>query len=253
MKRNELDVWINDAQISALEAVSSKAKYLFFVWGRGTGKTGTIGLVNYHRYLELPRAKCFLIAPTYKQILNSCIPPMLALWESLGLEEYDWKTRRGHFVIGRMPPTHFDKPFKPPRHYEHVITFHNGYTIEMMSMDRPELARGGSFDGGDADELALLNKSHIELNLIPTIRGNKEKFGNKHPWHGKFCGYTSMPWKDTGQFVLDYELKAKEDTRFYYSEATAHCNLYALGADWIEEQKAFLTPEVSMILEGVAN
>lgn len=229
--------------MAALSAMQGVAIYLINIWGRGTGKSGTIGLGHYNRLIKLPRAKWFLIAPTYKQILNNCLSPMIDLWTNFGLREYDWKTRLGHYTIGRTPPPHFEKPYKPPRQYDHVITFWNGYTIEMMSMDRPDLNRGGSFDGGDADELALIKRDHLEKNILPTIRGNKDKYGN-NPWHGKFSGYTSMPWKDSGQFVLEYELKAKEDPRFLYSEATAHCNLYALGPDWIENQKAILTPEV---------
>lgn len=244
MKKNDVQVWINDAQAALLHAQRSPAIYFFNVWSRGTGKSGGIGLLHYERLRVLPRAKFFLIAPTYKLILNNCLASMIKFWESLGLKEYDWKNKSGHYVVGRTPPTHFEKPFNPPRQYEHVITFWTGYTIEMLSMDRPDLLRGGSFDGGDADEVALLNKEHLFKNLLPTIRGNAEKYGDNHPFHGKFSGFTSMPWLARGQWVLDYETIQHEDPLFHYSEATAECNVYALGKDWIRNQRAVLTPEI---------
>ncbi len=241
MKKNETLLNINDAQMVLYEC---KIKYQFYVWGRGTGKSAGIGLKHYNRLLNLPRGKVFLISSTYKQILNNCLAPMIKLWTSLGLEEYDFKTKRGHYVVGRKPPPHFLKPYAPPREYEHIITFWNGYTIEMMSMDRPSPNRGGSFDGGDADEIALINKEHLMLNMMPTIRGNTDIYGEKNPYHLRFSGYTSMPWLSSGQWVLDFELKAKEDKDFFYHEATAVCNLRALGRSWIEDQRKFLSPEI---------
>jgi len=245
MKKNNDDarsVWINDAQI---DFISSIADFNVNVWGRGTGKTTVLGIQHYRRHLALPGAKFFLTAPTYKNILNNCLPPIEDFWRSVGLEEYDWKAKRGHYVIGQKPPSHFEKPFKAPKHFEHIITFYNGYTVEMMSMDRPSPNRGGSFDGGDADELALIKKDYLEQNMIPMIRGNTERFGESHPLHGKFSGFTSMPWLASGQYVLDYEDKAKEDpATFHYSEATAECNLRVLGKDWIKKQEKFLSPEV---------
>lgn len=241
-KSDELVVRINPKQ---KELLLSTADYRFAVWGRGTGKTTTIGINHYRRLLQLPQAKFFLSASTYKQILNNCLPPMIDFWKSVGLEEYDFRRKRGHYVIGVKPPPHFVKPFKPPRQYDHVITFWNGYTIEMFSMDRPSPHRGGNFDGGDADEVALIKWEHLEQNLLPTIRGNKDKYGAHHPLHGKFTGYTSMPWLSSGLWVLDMQTRAIEDPgSFFYSEATAHCNLHVLGPDWIDKMQKILTPSV---------
>ena len=81
----------------------------------------------------MPRGKGFLSSSTYAQILTKTLPEMQAIWERHGLIE------NFHYVIGRRPPKAFVSPFKPPKKYENVITFGNGYTIELLSMDRPDL------------------------------------------------------------------------------------------------------------------
>jgi hypothetical protein len=244
-KKSKVKVWANKSQVRWLQ---STADVNVAVWGRGTGKTTVIGINHYRRVTKLPQARFFLTASTYKQILNNSLPPMIDFWSGVGLEEYDPKTKRGHFVVGQKPPAHFAKPFKAPRHFEHVITFFNGYTIEMLSMDRPSTNRGASFDGGDADELALIKQEYLEQNIIPTIRGNKEKYGYDHPLHGKFSGYTSMPWLSTGQWVLEFEAKALNDPKsFYFQESTARDNLKVLGYDWLDKMEKMLSPEVFQV------
>lgn len=239
---SKLQLWINSMQRDYMLASQDFAMLLC---GRGSGKTTAIGIKHRKRAAKLPQAKFFLSSSTYKQILNSSLPVMEEIWKKTGLMEYDWKSQRGHYVIGQKPPSHFLKPFKAPRHYEHVITFYNGYTIELLSMDRPSPNRGGSFDGGDLDEACLVKREYIEQVMIPMIRGNKDRYGYDNPLHGKFAAFTSMPWLSTGQWVLDYEAKAKEDPKsFLWLEATAECNLKAVGYDYFEKMQKFLTPEV---------
>src|SRR5690242_168254 len=112
-------------------------------------------------------------------------------------------------------------------------------------MDRPSLARGGNFDGGDADELELLKKSDIMTNIIPMIRGNVDRYGEKNPLHRTFEGWTSMPWLPSGFWVFENEEKMKDKPgEFYYSEATARSNLAFVGRDYIDRMRADLTPEI---------
>lgn len=239
-RRNEIEIGINEAQSLDLESTSD---YQFRVWGRGTGKTTSIGIKQYLRSIKLPKAKFFFTAKTYKQILNNCLPPMEDLWRKFGLVEYDWKTKIGHYVIGQKPPAHFEKPYKPPRQFEHVVSFWTGYAFEMFSQDRPSPHRGGNFDGGDGDEIALMEWEDLEQNLLPTIRGNKDIFGYNNPLHGKFSGYTTMPWLSKGLWVLGMQEKALADPKsFSYQEATALCNLHVLGFDWLDKMKKILTP-----------
>lgn len=242
MKKNSVDVSFHIRQD---EYIKSRAKVGMHIWGRGTGKTTAIGAKHYERFKCMPQAKFFLTSSTYKQILNNCIPAMEDIWKRLGLVEYDFKERSGHYVIGRKPPDHFDKPFKPPRQFEHIITFYNGYTIEMMSMDRPSPHRSANFDGGDADEVMSIKRDYLMKNLLPTIRGNVDRFGIKHPYLHQFAGFGTMPWDAEGQWVLEFEQMAKEKPKeIQYTEATPHYNLDILGPNYIEDQRRLLSPYV---------
>lgn len=211
------------------------------VWGRGAGKSSLIGIRNRIGMSELPRAKIFFSSSTYAQILTKTMPAIEAMWQTFGLKEYVSAEDKGHYVIGKKPPKEFIQPYSPPRKYQNVITFFNGFTIEFLSMDRPDLARGGSYDGGDIDEAALVHREHFAKVLLPSVRGNSHHFNS--PMHQQVCLYTSMPWKSSGSWILDYEAKALSDPdTYFYLEATAEDNLKVLGKDYIEILRKEMSP-----------
>ncbi|HZV71624.1 MAG TPA: hypothetical protein VFG10_18860 [Saprospiraceae bacterium] len=239
-KPADKEIWINEKQS---ESVNDEHEIQVHKWGRGTGKTTLIGIKNYKRYLRLPRALFFLSSSTYHQILTKSLPPILKFFTAVGLEEYDWRQKRGHYVVCQKPPAHFEKPYSAPRKYDYTISLHNGFGVEMLSMDSPDGVRGGSYDGGDIDEAALVKKDVMQKVLFPSVRGNKDKFTD--PLHGQKSLYTSAPWLSTGQYILEYEAKAKADPKtFFWSEATAYDNLELLGADWVESQRKIMDPRI---------
>lgn len=236
MRRNK-SVYHNPKQIAFLKA---RQKFRVNVWGRGSGKSTAIASINYIKMRYLPRAKVFFSSSTYNQILTKTLPPIEAMWSTLGLKE------NLHFVVGRRPPKNFNRPYAPPRKYENVVTFFNGYTIEFLSMDRPDLARGGSYDGGDIDEAGLVPQDRLNRVLLPSIRGNRNRFS--HWLHHNKNLYSSMPWKSTGQYLLDYAEKAVAyPDLYFYSEATAEDNLVVLGKEGIAELRRELTHEEFMV------
>lgn len=189
----------------------------------------------------MPRAKIFWASTTYGQMLTKTLPGVEFIWNRLGLKEYQSPDDPGHYVVGRKPPPGWHKPWAPPRKYTNVISFYNGFCIEMLSLDRKDLARGGSYDGGSVDEAGLLNREAISQVIFPSNRGSHFSLrGN--PEHKKISFYTSMPWKSRGQWVLDYKEKAREQPDLYYwIESTALDNLEVLGQDYIDQQRNELT------------
>lgn len=211
------------------------------VWGRGSGKSSLIGVRTRMLMNALPRGKIFFSSSTYAQILTKTMPAIEAMWERFGLKEYAGPDDKGHYVIGRKPPKEFVSPYSPPRKYQNVISFFNGFTIEFLSMDRPDLARGGSYDGGDIDEAALVHKEHFAKVLLPSVRGNKMYFNT--PMHQQVCFYTSMPWKSSGSWILEYQDKALSDpATYFYQEATALDNIKVLGEDYIDILRKEMSP-----------
>ena len=223
------EVYLNNKQMQFLRA-PQKSKVL--VGGRGVGKSRVLAYVGAEKATLMPRSKGFLASTTYSQLLTKTWPAIAEAWEAMGYIEGI------HYVMGIRPPKHFKTAISPPKRFGNVVTFMNGRTVDLISMDRPELARGGSYDDGDIDEAALVKQEHWSVILLPSIRGNKFRFGHVKTW--QMVGfYTSLPWKATGYWILDYEEKAKaEPSKYFYLEASALDNIEILGQEGIDRMRA---------------
>jgi len=229
--RNKRHIYWNDKQLQFLIA---KQPTKVFVGGRGTGKSVSIAGKTHMRIRELPKAKGFFSSTTYKQILQSTLPAIENKLNEMGYID------GVHYVIGQKPPKHFESPYDKVREYDNVMSFWNGYTVLFLSMDRMDLRRGGSFDCGDVDEAALVKQEALNKVLMPSIRGNITRF-NSH-LHQQVCLYTSIPWKASGYYILDYEEKAAANPDMYfYLEADVYDNIQILGDRGIDRLKNELT------------
>lgn len=244
-------LYINEKQKAFLQA---KQKTRVFVGGRGTGKSTEIGFIARMKAAAMPGGKIFFASTTYNQILTKTLPAIEKIWMDMGMKDGI------HYVVGIRPPKHFQKPYSPPRKYQNVISFINGFCIEMISMDRPDLARGGSYDGGEIDEVALIKREDFTRVLMPSIRGNIHRFGKSH-WHQNVNLYTSIPWKSSGYWIFDFEQKAKDyPTEYFYLESTAYDNIHILTKegidrleremDWLEFQIEVLNKRILKVPDG---
>lgn len=230
-------VYLNPKQLAFLNGTQRRRS---FVGGRGSGKSTSIGMLYRIIFNELPRAKVFMAGLTYNQILTKTLPAAIEAWNTSGLAEYDKATRLGHYVVGCRPPAHFLKPFQPPKNFENAISFINGFTIEMLSMDRADLSRGGNYDGGTVDESALMREEVVNKILLPSIRSNRYKFDS--PWHWTFCHFSSAAWLPSGQWIYKYEELQKEHPgRYLHVESTAYDNQEVLPPDYFADLRAELT------------
>jgi hypothetical protein len=228
-QQHQRRVYVNEKQRQFL---SAKQKRRTYVGGRGSGKTSVAGHETRMEMNYLPRAKFFLAGLTYTQLRLNTVPAMEDSWKAHGLREYNERLGFGHYVVGKRPPADWLKPYQPPQTYENVVTFINGYTLQLLSMDRSELNRGGNFDGGHIDESALVKHEHVTKILSPMIRGNIYRFS--HHLHQTFCDYTSVPWLPSGQWVFNTEDLAKsEPDDYFFLESTAYDNLDVLGEKYL--------------------
>ncbi len=212
-----------------------------FLGGRGSGKTTTESFEQYDCMQQMPRSRGFLASSTYGQLLTSTLPAVEAKWAEFGLIEGT------DYVVGTKPPADFTKSLDEPRRYEHVISFANGRRIQLMSMDRPDTQRGGSYTDGAVDEAALVSHDHIAKVLIPSLRGFIKEFRSHK--RGQLRCYTSIPWKPSGYWTLGYEEKAeKQPSAYAFIEASAMDNVHILGEDYIERLRSEL-PYLEFLVE----
>ncbi len=204
--------------------------------GRGFGKSFDNGLEVIKKVHDLPRSKGLFVGVTYSQILTNTLLPMKSAWEMAGYYEGI------HYVVGKRPPDHFIKPFQKPEKYENVVTFWNGTTIVFGSMDRPQLIRGGSYDWAITDEALLVKKEVYNQIVQFTIRATHPSLKDK-PGHLQEIFTSSMPYGSLGGWLLDYEIRAKQQPDLYfYIEGTSWHNRKVLGDETIKKWQRESSP-----------
>lgn len=242
--------YINPKQILFIKAPQ---KTKVSVMGRGFGKSYQSGLQHGVRagglwegktqlFKPLARAKVGLFGPTYEHLKNRVVPSMMQGIRKMGFIEHKEGQQNGHYVKFRKPPAYFQEPYEKPEDYSNIITFQNGYTIQLFSWHSADLIRGINLDGADIDEAALLDKEIFDTVIFPTIRGNTYRFLN-NPLHQQICFYTSMPWLSSGQWILGYEKLAKENPNdIFFLKGTSWDNMAVLGRDTITRWQREMNP-----------
>lgn len=225
--------------------ILNSAKTKVLVGGRAWGKTYTIGSNHSIKAPYLAKAKVGLISLTMRQLKNNVVPSMMRAIQDNGYLEHK-EYRPGHFVKFKKPPKQWPTPFEQPEDYETVITFCNGYTIQLVSIangHNADIIRGFNFDGLDIDEAGFgLDKKLFDSAIMPTVRGNQHKFKD-NPFHQQICMYTSMPWTTQGQWLLDFEQGAKEyPEKLAFMRATSWDNIDVIGKDVVERWKRDMHP-----------
>lgn len=191
--------------------------------GRGFGKSFINGISVLQKVESMPKSRGIFLGLTYTQILTNTMLPMKSAWEWFGYEE------NVHYVIGKLPPKHFERAFMPPDIYKNVISFWNGTILILASFDRPQLLRGGSNDWVTVDEAFLINKERYDQVIIPTLRSSHTSL-KKKPGHLREEFTSSMPYGPMGQWLLDMETKSKKpENDIFYIEGTSWHNRKILG------------------------
>lgn len=230
------EVYVNEVQDEFLQA---KQKIKVIIAGVGIGKSTLIGFVNFIKFKELPRAKNLIVGLTYNQVFNITLPEMIHAWSKCGLVEAE-HGKIGHYVVGKKPPSYFIKAHKPPKKFNNVITFINGYTIQLASADRPELLRGLSCDCLDIDEVSLFKREVITKNIYTRIRNQEGLYDSD--WYLSKCLYGNMPYLLSGAWTLEYEELAKKyPDKVLFIDAPTSKNIKILGQDYLDTLNMTLT------------
>jgi len=237
--RNPRRVWVNPNQRKLLEA---KQLTVGCTAGRGGGKTTNIGdqLVQFHR--GMPGSKGFLLNKTFGQAYTKTLPEILGRMEQYGYKEHLSRQENGHYVVTKTPPEWYGKPHKKARRFDNTITFVNHMMVDLLSFDRPDLGRGGSYDFGIVDEAALIDYEQFKKTIRPLLRGNVKAWN--HPMRFKLLCYTSRSWTNKGKWVEETlkQLAAEDPENYFYIEFSARDNLPVLGEQYFERMKAELDP-----------
>lgn len=209
--------------------------------GRGFGKSFLNAISIMVKMVTLPRSRGLFVGVTYTQILTNTLQPMKSAWAFFGYFEGE------DYVIGKKPPGHFKKPYQTPDRYENVITWWNGTTIILASMDRPGLVRGGNNDWAITDEALMIKEDQYKQIIFLTVRGSHPLLKDK-PGHLGEEFTSSMPYGSMGAWLLEKEVEAKNpDNDTFFIEGTSWHNRLVLGDKVLMKWKRSLPPLIYLI------
>jgi hypothetical protein len=221
--------------------LSAEQQTKIWISGRGSSKSFSNGISVLQKVGNLPRSKGLFVGETYTSILTNTLLPMKAAWEWFGYEE------GVDYVVGKKPPHYFDKPYQSPARYENVITWWNGTTIILTSMDRSDLSRGGNNDWMIVDEAFRINKTELDQVMGFTIRGSHPLLQYK-PGHLSREYTSSMPYGNVGKWLLEYEVLGKNpDNDIYFIESNSWVNRVILTEKVLKQWKRDSPPSLYAI------
>lgn len=249
-------VYLNKKQDAFLHAPQNTKVW---IGGRGSGKTVNCGDHLYDYILNLPRLKGFLLGKTFGQVYDKFLPEILNRLNAYGLREHIDNNTPGHYVVCKQPPKYFQKPYKMPRRYDTSVFFITGFYLELLSFDRPDISRGGSYDIGIHDEAALIKQEKYNKAIAALVRGTVRK--NDHPQRFTRLFYTSRSWTSWGRWVeTEFKrLAAEQPEDYYYMETSALDNVDALGEKYFKRNQDLLSPQeydveiLNLPVDGVSN
>lgn len=121
--------------------------------GQRGGKSQMIGIISGQYITDYPKIKGFIGANTYLQLTQSTLVKSTEIWRELyGFTEFDSKYNPGgHYVIDKTPPRHYNK-YENYKEYHNIISFWNGHTIFVGSLDNYKAHEGKEFAYAHLDE-----------------------------------------------------------------------------------------------------
>jgi len=178
------------------------ARNTILIGGRALGKTtGIHGPRTANCVMKMPASSNGFISRTYKQFKTRILGSLVSGWKDLGFEEYNEKTKTGHFVIGRR-----NRDWPSPQYaigdYSQAIHWFTGAVIVLISQDRAGDANGSNIQSLAGDEAFQLDKEDLDENVIPALRGLPQ-YSNMSIYRS-ITLTTSMPLTPDAAWLFDY-------------------------------------------------
>lgn len=160
-----------------------RANTTYFVANRGGFKT-TRGIAPYviDCVYEMPRSTGIIVSPSFEHLLDNTLNPLMNALNEFGFVEGE------HYVVGVRPPEDWPRPYIAviAKKFDHIISFHNGTCMVMVSMAKKGSVNGISAQWGVFDEAKLMNERELMDVVFPVFRGNERHFGRSSLFMSKF-------------------------------------------------------------------
>jgi hypothetical protein len=148
---------------------STKSLNLFLA-GKGSGKSHLAGILSASFITEYPHCRGFIAANTYDQVNTSTLVRVFAVWKELGVEEYTDQNTKGCYVIGKQPPRKFKQSEDKYINYSNIISFANGCTIYIGSLENAKSHEGKEFAWCILDETKDSRENDVKDTILTRLR-----------------------------------------------------------------------------------
>lgn len=255
-------------------AHSTKRLNLFMA-GQGSGKTHNAGVVSYTFIYHFPELRGIIAANTHEQLNKATMFRIRQVWkEYFSCVEYNPRTQRGHYTIGKKPPAHFNTDGHNFETYHNIISFMNGTVIFIGSLDNYKALEGQEVGWAILDETKDTKEEAVKEVILGRIRQpgmylNKEgKITTDKTLQGYnplfiFTSPAKVKWLNEW-FELDKHEKEinsqiyNRDTYFMKTTkgsmvtiSSVYLNEHNLPPGWIENQKNSLASHLhDMLIYG---
>lgn len=148
-----------------------RANETYMLAGRGTFKTSRgISLYLADMVYEMPQSTGVAVGMSFEHLGDNTLPPLLQALDEFGFTQGD------HFVIGKKPPKEWPKPYLGMinEKYDHVMSWHNGTVMYLVSLVKKASANGISAQWGFFDEAKFMDEKVLVDEIFPIFRGNEE-------------------------------------------------------------------------------
>lgn len=247
-----------------------------FMGGQGSGKTWVIGAITKSYIDHFPHIRGLIAANTYGQLNKSTLFRVREFWQACGMFEYKDYTGEGDYVVGKVPPKHFNTEHHNYDRYDNIISFINGHVIYIGSLDKYQSLDGMEVAYAMLDETKDTRRAAVEEVILGRIRqpgiyitkeGKKtpyEQFAEK-PFNPLyiFTSPAKVPWINEWFNLDDYEgeimAQIFSETSYFKKEkddqlvtiSSAYLNADNLPAGWIDGQKSKLPSHLhDMLIYG---
>lgn len=235
---NEIEISLNEKQADIVEWALYKApvgvkKYLGVLGGRGGGKSTIEAILLMTIVNELPRSKGQLPFTNVTKFKRAVMPGLKAnLRDLYGIVPYNFKSKKGDYVLWREPPDDWDRPYQEPDDWENCISFPNGVVAEVCGyqMD-PDAHRGRNDDWALLDEALKFKEEWLSV-LFPCIRANVGKYDS--PIHWLTAYFTTPPYGTEASWLYSFEKNYLQgDPAYFFQFIKTADNQVFLPPDYI--------------------
>lgn len=153
-----------------LQIFLSTSQINLFLSGVGSGKTHLDGLISYNLIQKFPEVKGFIGANTYDQLNTSTFYRIREVWKFFGINEYEEKTKQGHYVVNKQPPQTWNLKGHNFITYNNIVTFCNSATIFLGSLDNAKAHEGKEFGWAILDETKDTKEDDVKDIILARLR-----------------------------------------------------------------------------------